>query len=57
MTERIIIFIVVASAIVAITLIASLMQIAKSICETRATKYCMATMEIIKEMQDAKSEQ
>lgn len=60
MSERVIIFIIIASTIVAVTLIAALMQIAKSIYEARASKYSLAALEMLttyEDMENAEQEQ
>lgn len=52
MTERVIIFIIIASVIVAVTLIAAVMQMVKSVSEASASKYSMIGIGMLKELRE-----
>ena len=52
MTEKVLIFIIVGSVIVAVTLIAAIMQIVKAICEAQSCKYSAISMELLHEMKE-----
>lgn len=52
MTERVLIFIIIASAIVAVTLILGIVTIAKSICDATQAKASAVSLALIKELKE-----